>query len=205
VGQSAAATLTIMNSGNSTLTVSGMTVPGGSAYSASFTSGTIPAGGSQQVVIQFAPTVAQGYSGTLTVNGNQTSGTNTIAISGTGMSTPTPTPSTAFHVWGGGNYTQYLGFFTCVFCQEFSSDSINNEFGKYGSQFSTTSIRNDFSPYGSKLSTLSACNEFASNPPRVYNPNGTVYYGELTVNQFRREAITTTSIVNWLVGDVCRH
>jgi hypothetical protein len=43
------------------------------------------------VTIQFAPTAAQTYSGTLTVNGDQTSGTNTIAISGTGIAPVTIT------------------------------------------------------------------------------------------------------------------
>jgi len=108
-------------------------------------------------------------------------------------------------VWGGANYTQYLGLFTCVFCTEFAADSINNQFGSYGSQFSSTSIRNQFSTYGSQFSSYSPCNQFASNPPRVYNANRSVYYGELTINQFRPDAIKTATIVNWLNGDVCRH
>ncbi len=118
---------------------------------------------------------------------------------------PTPTPSNGLYVWGGPNYTQFLGFFTCVFCTEFASDSVNNLFGSYGSQFSSTSIRNQFSQYGSPFSTYSACNEFAFNPPKVFNSNRSVYYGELTVNQFRFDAIKNASIVNWLIGDVCRH
>ena len=125
--------------------------------------------------------------------------------------TPTPTPSpgpplsSGLYVWGGPNYTQYLGVFTCVFCTEFGAESINNQFGNYGSQFSSTSIRNQFSQYGSQFSTYSACNQFASTPPRVYNANRSVYYGELTINQFRSEGIKAASIVNWLNGDVCRH
>jgi hypothetical protein len=118
---------------------------------------------------------------------------------------PAPSPSTAFHVWGGPGYTQYLGFFTCVFCTEFGADSINNEFGRYGSQFSSTSMRNEFSQYGSEFSTYSACNQFASTPPRVYNANRSTYYGELTLNQFRGDAIKAATIVNWLTGSVCRH
>jgi hypothetical protein len=87
VGQSARATLTITNSGNSTLTISGMTIPcsGCVVYTPSWASGTIPAGGSQQVTQSFTPTAAQNYSGTLTVSGDQTSGTSTIAMSGTGV------------------------------------------------------------------------------------------------------------------------
>lgn len=76
---------TIVNSGNATLTVSGMSVSGGLASHllASWTSGTIAAGGSQAVTVRFQPTTAGSYSGTLTVNGDHTSGTNTLAISGT--------------------------------------------------------------------------------------------------------------------------
>jgi hypothetical protein len=92
-----------------------------------------------------------------------------------------------------------------VNCTEFGSDSINNQFGTYGSQFSQTSIRNEFSNYGSPFNQYSACNQFASSPPRVYNSNRSVYYGELTLNQFRADAIRASSIVNWLQGDVCRH
>jgi HYDIN/CFA65/VesB family protein len=88
VGQRQIATLTLTNTGNSTLTVSGLTFPSGSGdvYSAHLTGGTIAAGTSQSATITFSPTVAQSYGGTLTVNGDQTSGANTIAISGTGTS-----------------------------------------------------------------------------------------------------------------------
>jgi hypothetical protein len=120
--------------------------------------------------------------------------------------TPPPTGSglgTTYHVWGGRNYSQYLGNFSCVFCEEYGSDSINNEYGRYGSPYSSTSIRNTYGTYGSPYSSDSACNEYASNPPRVVDARGT-YYGELTLNQYRTNAITTRLIVSWLRGDVCR-
>jgi hypothetical protein len=87
VGQSANLTFTISNTGNTTLTISGMTVNNGlsSVLGASWTGGSIAAGSSQQVTLQFAPTAAQVYSGTLTVNGDFTSGSNTLAVSGTGV------------------------------------------------------------------------------------------------------------------------
>jgi hypothetical protein len=112
-------------------------------------------------------------------------------------------PTIEYHVWGGLGYTQYLGFFTCIFCQEFATNSINNQFGSYGSAFSSTSIRNEFSQYGSQFSSYSACNQFASNPPRVYNADGSIYYGELTINEFRSAAIS--GLISWLVLDVCAH
>jgi hypothetical protein len=87
VGETANATLTITNSGNSALAVTGITVTSGleAIFSPNWTSGTIAAGASQQVTSRFAPTALRNYSGTVTVNGNQTTGTNSIAISGSGV------------------------------------------------------------------------------------------------------------------------
>jgi hypothetical protein len=84
VGRTATATLTISNSGNATLTVSGVTVPPG--FTVNFQSGTIAAGASQNVTVTFAPTAVGNYSGTITVLADHTSGTNTINVSGTGVS-----------------------------------------------------------------------------------------------------------------------
>jgi hypothetical protein len=125
VGQSATATLTITNSGNSTLTVSGMTITGGleTVFSPSWTSGTIAAGGSQQVTARFAPTVAQSYSGIVTVNGDQTSGTNTIAISAAGV-VPAPAPApTPTYSWALDTGT--LEFCTATLCLDFSGSARN--------------------------------------------------------------------------------
>jgi hypothetical protein len=82
-GTSKDAQLTISNSGTATLTVTGMTGPSG--YTASWTGGTILAGGSQPVNVRFSPTAEQTYNGTLTVNADQTSGANTLAVSGRGV------------------------------------------------------------------------------------------------------------------------
>jgi Carboxypeptidase regulatory-like domain/HYDIN/CFA65/VesB-like, Ig-like domain len=86
----------ISNTGNSMLNITGMTVPagGGAVYAASFLSGAIGAGASQAVTVRFKPIAAQNYSGTLTVNGDQTSGINTLPISGTGTN-PAPPPAPA--------------------------------------------------------------------------------------------------------------
>ena len=154
--------------------------------------------------MQFGPLAAVSYGGTLAVVSDATAGTASIAVSGTGVSVPPPPPPLpGLHVWGGLGYTQYLGFFTCTFCVEYGANSINNTFGTYGSEFSSTSIRNNFSQYGSPFSSYSACNQFASSPPRVFNGDGRIYYGELTLNQFRADAIRTGRIVSWLVNDVC--
>ncbi|OFW29487.1 MAG: hypothetical protein A3H97_00990 [Acidobacteria bacterium RIFCSPLOWO2_02_FULL_65_29] len=66
--------------------MTGITYPG--AFSGSW-SGSIAPGGFQDVTVTFAPTAAAAYGGTVTVSGDQTSGTNTIAVSGTGAPTAT--------------------------------------------------------------------------------------------------------------------
>ena len=87
-GATATKTLTITNSGNTTLTVSSISYPGG--FSGAW-SGTIAAGGSHNVVVTFAPTAVASYSGTVTVNSDATSGTATLAASGTGVAAVTVT------------------------------------------------------------------------------------------------------------------
>jgi uncharacterized protein YkwD len=82
IGKTLELALTIGNSGTETLSVTGITTPGG--YTLSWTSGTIAPGTSRQVTVRFAPTAAQSYDGTLGVTGDHTGGTSTAPLSGTG-------------------------------------------------------------------------------------------------------------------------
>ena len=91
LGKTSELTLTVGNSGTGSLSVTGITVPGG--YAVNWTSGAIAPGGSQQVTVRFAPTAAQAYDGTLTVNADHTSGTSTASLSGRG-SEPAPALAT---------------------------------------------------------------------------------------------------------------
>ena len=88
IGASATRTFTISNSGTAALTFASLTATSGTGtagYTASPTSGTVPAGGSLTVTVQFKPTLAQFYSNVLTVVGDQTSGNAAINVSGTGI------------------------------------------------------------------------------------------------------------------------
>ena len=208
VGSSKDVSFTIRNAGTGTLTVSGLSITSGlGAFTASWTSGAVAANATQSVTVHFAPTTAQAYSGTITINADHTSGTNTIAVSGTGTSSSsggsTPAPpsigSGRVLLYGGRNQEVYLG---CFSCNEFDSESVFNEFGRYGSRFSSTSIWNHFSSYGSEFSSDSACNQFASNPPILVDTNGRSF-GALTLNQFARGAIADATIVRWLRISVC--
>ena len=46
-------------------------------------------------------------------------------------------------------------------------DSVNNEFGRYGSEHSPDSINNEFGQYGSEFSNDSPNNPWATNAPKV--------------------------------------
>lgn len=82
VGQTTIRTLTIQNTGNSTLTVTGITFPAG--FSGDWSGGSIPAGGVKSVTVTFTPTAAQNYGGNLTVASDATGGVSTLAVSGVG-------------------------------------------------------------------------------------------------------------------------
>lgn len=84
VGTQRSMSYTVSNSGNAPLTVTGTTISGGLSPHTffSWTNGVIPAGGSQAVTVRFQPTAAGNYNGTIAVNGDQTGGTNVVAISG---------------------------------------------------------------------------------------------------------------------------
>lgn len=89
VGASREITMTISNGGTVPLTVTGLSVTGdlNNHVAYSWGSGQIAAGGSQTVGVRFVPNRPGVYSGTLIVSGDQTSGTNSIAISGTALPT----------------------------------------------------------------------------------------------------------------------
>lgn len=69
----------------------------------------------------------------------------------------------------------------------FSSDSICNDFGRYGNPFSSLSIKQEFAQYGNPFSSLSPYNEFSSQGPYVVSDGRVV--ARLTKNQFVSGAI----------------
>lgn len=101
-------------------------------------------------------------------------------------------------LYGGPDHETYLG---CFNCSEYASDSIFNEYSPYGSSYSSTSIFNSYSQYGSAYSAYSPCNEYASDPPVLVDEDGN-YYGRLTLNTYRSDAVTNSEVVAWLQG-VC--
>ncbi|OUS18518.1 hypothetical protein A9Q93_03875 [Nonlabens dokdonensis] len=82
------------------------------------------------------------------------------------------------HLYGGSDYTEYLG---CLDCSRFDSKSIWNAFGDYGSSFSNTSIWNDLNNYGDPNKKLSPWNEVTNTPPKILDDKGK-FKGYLTAN-----------------------
>lgn len=88
LGSSTARTLTISNTGNTTLTVSGLGYPAG--FNGNW-SGIIAASTATNVQVTFAPVAVTNYSGVVTVMSDATSGSNTLALAGTGVPNTTRT------------------------------------------------------------------------------------------------------------------
>ena len=83
IGRTSDRELRINNRGTSPMTVTGFSGPPG--FTASWTSGTVAAGGVQVSTVHFTPTEAKSYDGTLTVQADHTAGTNRILITAAGV------------------------------------------------------------------------------------------------------------------------
>lgn len=87
VSNSASLPLTISNSGNSALTFTDIQLPAG--YTVDTSEGVLGPGAGTTVTVTFSPTNASAYDGTLTVNSDATSGSNTVNVIGHGALIPT--------------------------------------------------------------------------------------------------------------------
>ena len=85
VGRTDGRTLRIRNRGNGALTVSGITFSNSAFSAGSFQARTIDPGGNLDVDVSFTPTSIASYVGTVTVQSDKTSGTNTLTTTGEGV------------------------------------------------------------------------------------------------------------------------
>ena len=69
----------------------------------------------------------------------------------------------------------------------YSSNSILNEYGNYGSKYSRTSIWNEYGSYGGEYSAQSPFNKYTSTPPMIIKNNSVI--GFLSVNTSLRSAL----------------
>ncbi len=87
IGSSVARTMRVGNSGNSPMTVTNLTVTNGDAIAASWLTGVIAPGATQDVTLRFSPTSTAVVNGTIRVNADHTAGANQITFSGRGVRT----------------------------------------------------------------------------------------------------------------------
>jgi hypothetical protein len=105
----------------------------------------------------------------------------------------------AMLIYGGEDNRTFLG---CLNCDKNTANSVQNEYGQYGSQYSSTSIFNKYGQYGSPYSQYSVCNEYTTTAPVIVDKNGK-FYGRLSLNSYAPNEVQNASIRTWLAG-VCR-
>ena len=74
-------------------------------------------------------------------------------------------------------------FLGCLNCSEYSSESICNKYGTYGSKYNSESIWNQYGTYGSKYNSESPWNEYSSDGPKIVDKDGN-YYGRFSINTY---------------------
>ena len=75
------------------------------------------------------------------------------------------------------------GTFLGTFENEYSTESVFNQYGNYGSPYSSNSIMNKYGTYGSDYSDYSPFNKYANNAPWIVDGYGNSY-GRLSVNKY---------------------
>jgi uncharacterized protein (TIGR02145 family) len=218
VNQSSQKTFIISNTGNSTLTVSSISFPSG--FSGSW-SGTIVAGGSKSVTVTFSPTSTTAYGGTITVNSDKTSGTNTISCSGAGVSTPTRIISLSGNLSFGNINVNQSSQKTFIISNTGNStltvSSISFPSGFSGSWSGTIvaggskSVTVTFSPtsttaYGGTITvnsdktsgtnTISCSGAGVSTPTRIISLSGNLSFGNINVNQSSQKTFIISNTGN---------
>ena len=77
------------------------------------------------------------------------------------------------------------GTFLGTFENEYSKNSIYNEYGTYGSKYSSNSIFNQYGKYGSDYSQYNPFNKYANKTPSLYDKKGN-FYGVLSLNKYAK-------------------
>jgi hypothetical protein len=115
VGQSSTLGVTLVNTGNSSLTVSQVAVSGTGFSALSGVSGaTLAAGQSAVLEIDFAPKAAGSVTGTVTVTSNASNSPGSLKVSGTGVAATTSTGSTVHSValsWVASTSANIVGYY----------------------------------------------------------------------------------------------
>lgn len=81
-----------------------------------------------------------------------------------------------------GNDGQLKG---CISCNEYSGDSIWNNFSTYGNEFNSESLWNDFGTYGNEFNSNSPWNQYGQGM-KIVDLDGN-FYGYFTINSYSNQ------------------
>ena len=90
-------------------------------------------------------------------------------------------PYTTLYIYGGKDADVYLGKLNA---SKYDSESIWNEYGKYGNKYKSECIWNEYGKYGSDYSQYSPFNKYASHPPVLKDRNDK-FHGYFTANKYK--------------------
>jgi hypothetical protein len=88
---------------------------------------------------------------------------------------------------------EFLGKITA---NDYDSQSILNDYGRFGGKYSSTSIFNDYGRYGGEFARMSPFNLSSSTPPRIFK--GEKFLGFLTRNSSKTPSIDPYALVAML-------
>jgi sporulation protein YlmC with PRC-barrel domain len=86
-------------------------------------------------------------------------------------------------------------FLGTISFDKYSSDSLANPYGTYGSPYSSDSIFNPYGSYGSQYSTMSPFNPYSSTPPKLILDNQIL--GLLSANPYVFNRIDIDKFLKW--------
>jgi hypothetical protein len=99
--------------------------------------------------------------------------------------------SKELYLMGGKNNEVNLG---CITCSKYSSESVWNSYGTYGSKYSSNSIWNIYGTYGSKYNPYCPWNSYSNTAPSVVDKEGN-FYGYFSTNKYISNRVTD----EWLI------
>jgi len=70
----------------------------------------------------------------------------------------------------------------CITCNEYSGESIWNDYSTYGNEYNSDSIWNEYGTNGNEYGTISPWNEYGTGM-KIIDLDGN-YYGQFTVNEY---------------------
>ena len=90
----------------------------------------------------------------------------------------------------------YLG---CLTDNKYSTESVWNKYGTYGSKYSDKSIWNKYGTYGSPYGKYSPCNEYTNNAPVIVDQDWN-FYGYFTANKYHKDR-TRIEFCLWILDN----